>query len=137
MGLKYSIHLLKCVDQPCPLGAVFAPREIPTVFRFMHHPATDANDFLPPAIFDGVKARERCGRFALSFFETLDGARRRYAALSERVDAVARYGGYIGEMAIKESDGLASVPSGASRHLDLHPFDGVIFAGRVTAYHAA
>ena len=136
MALRYFEYLTNCPDQPCPNQDAFAPRQL-VAFRFMHSPATEERDFAPPAIIDGVKRRDRCGRFALSFFETLEAALRRYARLAERVDAGSRYGSHIGEIALAETDGLMSVPDAASRHVDLHPNEGVTFVPRVTKYHAA
>jgi hypothetical protein len=137
MALKYVDHLRRCaVHRPCPDAGTFAPRQMGVAFRFMHSPATEAGDFVPPAILDGVKKSDKCGRFALSFFETLDAARRRYAKLAERVDAESKYGGFVGEMSIEEGDGIASLPS-STLHLDLHQNDGVAFVSRVTTYHAA
>jgi hypothetical protein len=92
---------------------------------------------VPPAILDGVRGRERCGRFALSFFDTLEAARRRYKKLAERQDAESRYGGYVVELDIAKSDGVASLPNKDTGHIDLHPNEGSTFVPRVKAYHAA
>lgn len=104
-------------------------------FRFMANPSTDAAGFVPPAIRDGSTRRERCGRFALSFFSTLADARARYRELAKRVDMASKCGTHIGEIDLLAEDGVMSAPS-ATGHVDLHQEAGVLFAVRVTAYHA-
>lgn len=133
MALKHLARLNQCPDQPCPNMAHHAPRTT-LGFRFMHSPATE-DDFVPPAEIDGPRPRDKCGRFALSFFTNIQAARWRYAKLAEREDAASRYGGSIGEITLLPGDGLQSLP-GHTGHFDLHQEDGVLFAARVIAYHA-
>lgn len=74
--------------------------------------------------------------FALSFFETLDAARRRYRSLAERVDAPARYGTHVGMIQLLPADGMISEPS-KDGHMDLHPENDIGFAGRIAGYSSA
>jgi hypothetical protein len=78
---------------------------------------------------------ERCSRYALSFYVTVDAARSRLRGLGPRVDTDARYGGWIGEIHLDASDGVSCQPDGDG-HFDLHQEDAVSFEDRVMAYHA-
>lgn len=136
MPLKYEYELKQRPDQPCPRMKDFAPRDR-KAFRYMHRPATEEGDFEPPAIVDGgVKTRDKCGRMALSFFESVNAARERWKSLEEREDAEERYGGHIGEIDLVKSDGLMSEPS-PTGHINLHQDRDARFAGRVVRYFRA
>jgi len=103
----------------------------------MHNPASDGN-FDPPALW-GVsepRPKEKCDRFALSFFDSVESAQARFRSLAKREDAASRYGDHVGELAIVEEDGLMSDPT-ASGHMDLHPKEGALFTGRVASYAKA
>lgn len=133
MALLYAAYLARCPDQPCPCTERCQPRD-QKAFRFMHNPASE-KDFVPPAMMPGVqvKATDKCGRFALSFFESLERAQRRYRLLAERLDAVSRYGDQIGEIDLTKKDGLMTLPD-KHGHMDLYQEENVMFASRVTSY---
>lgn len=132
LALKHRKYLESCKDQPCPDMETFRAGRC-SAYRFMSRPATE-KDFDPPAILDGPKARDKCGRFALSFFETLEFAQNRFASLADRVDAALRYGDHIGLIDIVETDGVLSSPNKRG-HINLHPEEGVLFAHRIRSYH--
>lgn len=134
MPLKYARELKERPDQPCPCQKKVAPRER-RAYRYMHNPATEKGDFEPPAIVDGgVQRRDRCGRLALSFFESVEAARERWKSLKEREDADSRYGNHIGEIDLVESDGLMSEPNPKTGHIDLYQDADARFADRVISY---
>jgi hypothetical protein len=135
MPLRYLAYLSACPDQPCPNPGQFSARDV-GAFRFMHKVATEA-DFVPPAIVVGVKPKEKCGGFALSFFDTLANARSKFRSLAKRIDAASRYGDHVGEIDLVAADGLMCVPNAKTGHFDLHQDDAASFAHRVTTYHAA
>lgn len=93
---------------------------------------------MPPGLLAGqdLRPRDKCGRLALSFFESVDAARKVFEKLDERVDAALQYGGYIGKIDLLPTDGLMSEPSNTG-HINLHQEDGVTFATRVVEYYPA
>jgi hypothetical protein len=133
--LKYAAKLQLCRDQPCPCPKRHVPRRVDRAFRFMRSPAT-TKDFVPTG---HDKDGANCGELALSFFDDLEAAQRKFAVLDERQDAALRYGDHIGEMQLEETDGVQSVPSKASRHINLHQDDQatLTFPGRVIGYSPA
>lgn len=137
MPLKHLFHLLGCADQPCPNPKKFCGRSV-RAYRFMHSPANEGTDFTAPALtcYPPPGAGTRCDAFALSFFDTVENARQKYRILAERVDAEARYGGFVGEILLMESDGVCSTPN-HDGHFGLHPETTALFAERVVAYSAA
>jgi hypothetical protein len=104
-------------------------------FRFVHS-AGGTPSFLPVAYLPGCRQPPTCQHYSLSFFETLEDARKRYLSLADRADAVSRYGTHIGEVELTEVDGVASAPRGPHRHFDLHEFEEASFEDRVLEYHA-
>lgn len=134
MALKYLSDLSTCPDQPCPATARFQ-RRARVAFRILHAPAAEEIDFVPPAKKFTIR-RPTCESYALSFFATLEQARRQYASLAKRVDAESRYGRHIGEIALLAVDGVMSHPDGDG-HIDLHQEDTATFVPRVTQYHDA
>jgi hypothetical protein len=126
--------LAKCPDQPCPAGGRFKARRV-RAYRFMHNPET-GRDFEPPAVI-APRSINKCTDYALSFFDDLAAARRRFSSLAERIDVEAKFGGYIGAIELVESDGLSCTPNATTRHLDLHPAEAAVFTGRVLEYHPA
>jgi len=133
MPLMYQEDLQRLRDQPCPCQTRFTPRTL-EAYRFMNQAAT-ARDFNPPAIKDGRKPTDKCTNFAVSFFETLESARRRYRQLSKTYDVVAKFGTSIGKVHILPTDGVCE--DFRNHHMDLHPYVGTIFHTRVTEYHLA
>jgi hypothetical protein len=132
LTLKYAAHLVQRRDQPCPNLDEHQPRDR-TAFRLMPMPVAE-DDFVPPAIMDGPKKGDRCGRFALSFFDTPQSASRLYRVLAQREDAALRYGDHIGEIDLVKGDGLMSLPS-KKGHINLHQSDQARFAHRVKQYY--
>lgn len=98
----------------------------------MHKSATEKN-FIPPAIVDGPTDKHDCSAFALSFFSSEEQARKRYASLAERMDVSSRLGDQIGKIELSCDDGLISNPN-TNGHMDLHPFEGIVFVGRIIEY---
>lgn len=134
--LKYDDYLRTRRDQPCPRKDLEPPRR-PGSYRFLRQETeTSEDDFVPPAIKDGPKDRDKCDRFALSFFTSLDAARSKYAILAQRLDAASRYGSHIGRLDLTASDGLADEPNG-SGHFNLHPAEEASFTDRVLEYYDA
>ncbi len=136
VALKYGAELPRC-QQPCDCLSRHIPRHL-TVFRLLHCQATEA-DFVPPAKESEQTHRgvPRCGNLALSFFTTLNKARRQVADLLDRgVDVGSRCGDRIGTVEIFASDGLLSARPSSSGHLNLFQEEGVTFASRVSEYHA-
>jgi hypothetical protein len=109
-----------------------------TVYRFLHSPASDDRDFTPIAFRGGDAPRQgaRCDHFALSFFESLELARKRYRSLAARLDAESRYGSHIGRLELVSADGRVSEP-GRDGHMALHPEAEARFAYRVSEYYSA
>lgn len=140
MALKYATRLKQCPDQPCPCMRSHERRDT-LAFRLMHNPAGEEQDFEPPGVMDeakrGFNRRAKCGRFALSFFDSVESARRTYKVLAEREDAESRYGSHIGEIDLAKTDGLMSLPSAKSGHVNLHQEAGALFAHRVIRYYSA
>ena len=137
MPLRYAQHHVKCKDQPCPCAKVCAPRDRATAFRFVHADATDEADFAPVVVREGSGVRNKCASYALSFFDTLENARKKYAVLAERQDAASRYGDQIAELPLQQADGVATLPSYTTGHFDLHPDDDATFTTRIKKYHNA
>jgi hypothetical protein len=132
---KYEAELNLRPDQPCPCPRRFVRRRL-TAYRFVHNEASDV-DFLPVAKIDGVKPKDKCCKFALSFFVTLEQATARYADLVDRLGdrdhAIERYGDHAGRIELSEADGLSCEPN-ASGHFDLHEAANVDWSNRVGEY---
>ncbi len=133
MTFQYQQQLTQVRDQPCPCTEKFIPRNV-TAYRFMNNLAT-ADDFIPPAIKDGVGPGTKCSSYALSFFSSLDSARRRYLELSKKFDASSRYGTHIAIVDIVEADGVCE--DFKNNHMDLHPEANIIFHNRARDYQPA
>jgi hypothetical protein len=135
IALKYEAELKLSPDQPCPCPRRFIRRRL-TAYRFMRNEAS-ASDFLPVAKLDGVKPKDKCNKFALSFFVTLEQATARYADLVDRLGdldrAIERYGDHAGRIELREADGLSCEPN-ASGHFDLHEAANVDWSNRVEEY---
>lgn len=135
MLLKYEAELNVRPDQPCPCPKRYQQRAL-TAFRFMRHEATDA-DFVPVAMIDGVRPKDKCDKFALSFFVTLEQAIARYedlvGRLGGRARAVERYGDHVGRIQLSAADGLCC-GANSSGHFDLHEAKGVNWSDRVEEY---
>lgn len=103
----------------------------------LHAQRSERFGFLPVAKIDGVKPRDKCDKFALSFFATFEQAAARYADLVDRLGdrdrAIERYGDYAGRIELSETDGLSCEPS-ASGHFDLHESANVDWSNRVQEY---
>jgi hypothetical protein len=107
-------------------------------WRFTHQPASDPIDFVPSAaLAGGARGHRQCSNYALSFFSTLEKARKHFARLAARLDAEARYGGFVAKIALIETDGVLSPRPSKSGHLNLYEEEGASFAGRVAEYAAA
>ncbi|HEX2690787.1 MAG TPA: hypothetical protein VHN14_29425 [Kofleriaceae bacterium] len=135
MALKYEAELKLRPDQPCPRLTRYRQRNL-TAFRYLHNEATDA-DFIPIAKIDGVKPKDKCNKFALSFFVTLAQAAARYDDLVDRLGdrdrAIERYGDHVGRIELSEADGICCDPD-SSGHFDLHEAADVDWSNRVDEY---
>jgi hypothetical protein len=138
--LKYGEELLRCSDQPCPRTPKFRPREQPGCFRFLKKgTATDA-DFIPFAKTEhgqAVPGLRRCDEYALSFFDSLESIRKKWAILMEREDAESRYGTHVGMIDLTQDDGLLGPVAQQSGHLSLHEYGSApAFAPRIRSISA-
>ena len=128
MPYKYVNYHPTCPDQPCLAIGKFTQRNF-SAFRFTHNPPIE-RDFLPPAIIDGPKASDACGRFALSFFDTVLAAQTKFHKLNKKFNAVEKYGGYISQFDITGTDGEASQACTRTGHIDLHEYTACDFSNR-------
>jgi hypothetical protein len=135
VALKYEAELRVRPDQPCPCLKRYSHRKL-TAFRYMRYQASES-DFIPIAKIDGVKPKDKCGKFALSFFVSLEQAVARYDDLADRLGdrdrAIERYGDHVGRIELSEADGVCC-DAGSSGHFDLHEAADVEWAGRVEEY---
>jgi hypothetical protein len=135
VALKYEADLKLRPDQPCPCFTRFGQRKL-TAFRYVHNEASES-DFLPVAKLDGVKPKDKCSKFALSFFVTIEQAAARYEDLVDRLGdrgrAIERYGDHVGRIELSEADGLCCDAS-SSGHFDLHEATDVDWSNRVEEY---
>lgn len=136
--LKYRDELKLCSDQPCPNPRSFQRSEKKVCYRFLHGESAHERDFVPFPLTPhgqttGAHGRP-CEHWALSFFDSLEAARKRWHSLAERVDAASRYGTHVGEIELTKDDGLLGPPKPKAGHLSLHEFDSVAaLAPRVKA----
>lgn len=112
----------------------------------MNNPVQE-KDFEPPAILQvahepnqevrsRMLAKEKCGRFALSFFQSSKEAQRFFGHLKQRFneEAYARWGDHLGEIDLNERDGRISEPD-QKGHFNLHQDADAQFATRILTYH--
>jgi hypothetical protein len=138
VGLKYADELPRCVVQPCSCLQNHVPRQL-VLFRVVHKDATEA-DFVPVCKMPGRTSHgtPQCSNLALSFFNTLNNARRRYRDLVSRgIDMVARSGDHIGQIDILQTDGHLSKKPSSTGHLNLFQDEAAVFAHRVKDYQPA
>lgn len=135
MSFKYQTQLPQNLNKPCPNLSLARPMDI-KAFRIMNNPASDSN-FIPGAIAGHQSTS--CNGFALSFFISLQAAKKQYESLVERLGiegTVQRYGDQIGEIDIVQADGVVSGPT-QKGHIDLHEYINVGFASRTISFHSA
>jgi len=135
VNLKYAAELRTRPDQPCPCKEKFQQRSA-TVYRFLRNAATES-DFEPKV--ENITPKSKCTCYAVSFFDTLESAQRRYSSLAASNDdggatARDRFGDHIGEIVIGPDDGLMNFPHPRSGHVELHPAASALFASRVVVY---
>lgn len=141
--LKYAGKHPECVDQPCPCPKKYPLSPSGTAYRFVNA-QVQADDFRPaveheiPRIGDDriIAQPRECIHLALSFFESLQSAQRKWRALNERVDAAARLGTHIAQLDLVGTDGIVSKPD-RTGHFGLHEAESTEFISRITGLHAA
>ena len=89
----------------------------------------DAKSFLPPYQMNPQRALEpgeSCDYWALTFFDTPQSACRKYSYLAKVLKDRMKlfFGDYIAKVQVSEQDGVASLPSKRSGHINLHEFLG-------------
>jgi hypothetical protein len=133
MTFKYQSYHEK-IDCQCPPLEKYEPT-IRTCYRWVHEDINHNNNFLPPQLI-GVEKEPAdcvnfCGNLALSFFNTIENAEKRYLSLWGKIATFPEtVGNSIAEGVIYERDGIASRPSKKTGHFDLHEASEVTFTGR-------
>jgi len=119
---KYQEQIRKFAD--CP-PSDYKPVDM-IAFRWVFKDKSYRNNFLPPLAIDPSRKLKndklKCSGYALSFFNSLENAKKRYLFLSDNNPQVFRsLGEYIARVEIKSDDGIASAPD-IKGHFDLHEF---------------
>lgn len=135
MDLRYAVELGQATDQPCPCPKRFMPRSI-VAFRFVSGPFSEY-DFVPLILKEqcAPPSPGECRLYALSFFNSVEAAQKKWESLKDRVEAHSRYGNQIAEVEIRPCDGLTEPPSLKTGHFGVHPEKDSTFAMRVRACH--
>jgi hypothetical protein len=82
----------------------------------MHDPPRPS-DFTPIAM--PALRHPDCEAYSLSFFDTLNAARKRWHKLNERLNATLRFGDRVGLVDLELNDGLQCDPN-KHGHFELH-----------------
>ena len=129
MRFKYARELSDLED--CP-PAYYERRDF-TAHRFVFADLSHANNFLPALKISPrrihsppfVSDTARCLGYALSLFDTLENAHRRYRQISRfNRNFYKVVGTHIARAQIESADGLASPPDGHG-HISLHEAENV------------
>ncbi|EDN67089.1 integral membrane protein [Beggiatoa sp. PS] len=131
MLLKYQEFIHKIPNCP-PSDSEY--QEI-TAFRFCFEDWNHKNNFLPVLLINPQrintarfkKDSDKCAGYALSFFNTLENAKKRYFELKykrglKNIDKIL--GTHIAQGLIKENDGILS-KNDKKGHFNLHEFENV------------
>ncbi|TGN11615.1 hypothetical protein [Leptospira bandrabouensis] len=131
---KYSSDLLTRKDQPCPCLKKFTPKDV-IGFRFLEGKSADQSDFVPNGIKKSQNSKEnRCTHLALSFFNSLASARKKFEELALKYDINSRYSS-IGELQLNQSDGIMNNPN-VSGHFELHEYQNTNLLSRKIEIHS-
>jgi len=93
-------------------------------FRWVFKDKSDRNNFVPPLVIDPSRKfktdKSRCSGYALSFFESLENAKKRYLFFYDNNPQIVKsLGEYIASVEIKSDDGVASKPDEYG-HFEMH-----------------
>lgn len=124
MNLKYSAHHKSC-DCECPSASCEQAAPASNGYRFVSNdPVNPTSDFLPVAIEKperGFKnSAKRCQAFALSYFNTLAAAKKRWESLAKSCPAVFKKKNLICETNFCDGDGLFCPVNSSTGHFDFH-----------------
>lgn len=135
MLLKYGRlieGLLNCPPAACRSMNI-------TGYRFVFEDLNHRNNYMPPLVIHPQRVNSpkfstdarKCEGYALSMFDGLDKAKRKYAKLARDFRNIERtIGCHIAEFVIEEKDGLVSTAN-SEGHFDLHEFEETTFLDRV------
>jgi hypothetical protein len=126
---KYAKETSQLEDCP-PAGCAGKHANL---FRFVRKNLQHPKNFQPPAIQDPARQFRGdaacCSGYALSFFETTDAARAKYASIKRRhPDIHETLGTHLAEVTLHPEDGVMTLAK--SHHVDLHEYTGVELASR-------
>lgn len=96
-------------------------------YRFVFDEIGDERNFLPVLVLNPkrqITQTQECSGYALSFFDTLENARRKYESLLRSHRNIGKtLGTYIASGWISNADGFVS-PTNAGGHFNLFEFSG-------------
>lgn len=123
MRFKYDAHLSAIPD--CP-PSHYECKDI-QAFRFVFKDLNHKNNFLPVSLMNPKRKfpddASKCQGYGLSFFDTLENARRRYLAIKKNFRNIGKIiGTHIAEGFIEVNDGVVSEVN-SSGHFCLHEFE--------------
>lgn len=134
--LKYAEYLDKYAN--CP------PRTCNTynksLFRWLNEADNHPDNFKPILLIDPSRTFPNddiyCSGYALSMFDTEEGAFNKYKKLvGDKVKLGKRLGTIIGEIAIAPIDGVGTIPELDNyEHLDFYEFEGVDLSRKITNF---
>jgi hypothetical protein len=111
--MKYAEELGRMANCPPSMASPCARKAV----RFVFDSIEDRRNFMPVATLTPQRtfkeAAGRCDSYALSFFETVTQARKKYMELKRaNKNLYRKIGPMIAEGVISETDGVASQPNG-------------------------
>lgn len=127
MRFKYYLYINQLPD--CP-PCRYEPQNR-QAFRFVFEDFDHSNNFLPVLLINPKRINSpsfrdnnaRCSGYALSFFNTLENAVRRYRGLQRSIPNIHKsIGTHIAKGVITKKDGVISEISN-NGHFDLHEFE--------------
>lgn len=130
--LRYAAHIQPISNCP-PVDAVACTR---VAFRWVHGDLEHPDNFLPKALCGRRNHPEDpvagcCSDFALSFYDSLQHAIRKFSHLERRYGGIRQtLGDHVAEIQLELEDGIATPPNRRWGHFDLHEHDGRNFATR-------
>ena len=104
-------------------------------FRYVHSDLNHENNFLPAFIINPTRRNDSfdaqvCSGYGLSFFNSFDGAVRKYKALAKSFKQInLKLGTHVARGTLSETDGVRTAPNEIG-HFDLHEFVNVNLKSR-------